>query len=125
VAALEFAVVAPVLFVFILGIIEIGRGLMVKHLLNNAARQGCRAGLIEGKSDTDITNSINTLLASQGISGQATTVQVNNQVTNSSGAVAGDQITVTITVSTSQISWVPVPQYLSGNITGTYTLRRE
>ena len=40
--AVEFAVVAPVFFLFVLGFIELGRGYMVQHLMTNAARQGCR-----------------------------------------------------------------------------------
>lgn len=34
--------VAPVLFLFVFGIIEIGRMLMVRQALTNAAREGCR-----------------------------------------------------------------------------------
>src|SRR5580704_17318763 len=50
----EMAVVAPVVFLIILGIIEAARGIMVVHLLNNAAQAGCRTGIIEGKSTAAI-----------------------------------------------------------------------
>ena len=39
-AAVEFAVVSPLLFTAVLGIIEFGRAMMVLELLNNAARAG-------------------------------------------------------------------------------------
>src|SRR5262245_45030090 len=38
----EFAIVAPILFLFVFGIIEFGRLLMVQHALNGAARIACR-----------------------------------------------------------------------------------
>src|SRR5205807_2703661 len=56
---LEFAIIAPVIFLVVLGIIELCRGLMVSHLLTSAARQGCRIGVIEGKSNSDITTAVN------------------------------------------------------------------
>ena len=58
----EFAIIAPVFFVFVLGLVELGRGLMVQHLLTNAARQGCRLGVIEGKTYTDIQNAAKSVL---------------------------------------------------------------
>ncbi|HEV3443576.1 MAG TPA: TadE family protein, partial [Gemmataceae bacterium] len=44
VSSVEFAFVAPIFFLMLLGLIELSRGLMVKHMLLNAARQGCRIG---------------------------------------------------------------------------------
>ncbi|MBV9126276.1 MAG: pilus assembly protein, partial [Planctomycetes bacterium] len=45
IAAVEFALVAPLLFLFIIGMFEISRGMQVKAMLNNAARKGCRTGI--------------------------------------------------------------------------------
>jgi Flp pilus assembly protein TadG len=45
-AAVEFAIVAPVFFLLALGLVEIGRMVMLQQSLTNAAREGCRvAGL--------------------------------------------------------------------------------
>ena len=41
-AAVEFALVAPLLCVMILGMLEIGRALQVQQALTNAVREGCR-----------------------------------------------------------------------------------
>jgi Flp pilus assembly protein TadG len=123
--AVEFAVIALPFVIIIFGIVEIARGIMVQHQLTDAARVGCRVGVIEGRSDTDVNTAVNNTLTSMGMSGATTTVMVNDVVTNSSNANAYDEITVRITVPASQVSWLPFLKYLSGNITGQYTLRRE
>jgi Flp pilus assembly protein TadG len=124
-SALEFAIVAPLFFVLILGIVEFGRCLMVQHLLNNAARYGCRVAIIEGKATADVTSTVNSLLSGQGISGATTTVTVNGNTADASTAVAGDKINVSVSISASSTSWVPQAQYCLGTITGNCALRRE
>src|SRR5688572_25123892 len=54
----EFAVVVPVFLAFIFGLIEIGRGMMVSSLMSNAARAGCRAGIIPGSSNSSVTTAV-------------------------------------------------------------------
>ena len=121
----EFAVICSVLFLVVLGFIEVTRGFMVIHLLNSAARQGCRIGVIEGKSTKDIRTAAVKTLKSQGIHGEVTTVMVNGGAADASTSKAGDEITVTISVPASSVSWVPGARFLVGNISSQYTLRRE
>jgi Flp pilus assembly protein TadG len=123
--ALEFAIVAPLLFVIVLGIIELGRAIMVIHNLTNASRVGARVGAVEGTSTATITAAVTANLAACGISGDAVTIQVNDGWKDASTAVAGDEITVKVTVPTSSVSWLPGVTYLSGTLSGQYTLRRE
>jgi Flp pilus assembly protein TadG len=126
--AVEFAVVAPVFFIFVLGLVELGRGFMVVHQLTNAARQGCRVGVVEGKTYSDIQTVVTNSLTAQGIAGEGITIQVND-VTDTSGTFAanpGDEVTVKVSVTTSSISWVPGAKYMTGgSLTGKFTLRRE
>lgn len=121
----ELAVVAPIVFLIILGIIEVGRGLMVVHLLNDAAQAGCRQGIIEGKSTSDIKTKVVDALNRAGVSGETATVQVNDGSADASTAVVGDEITVIVQVPISKVSWVPVPRFLTGTLQGQYTMRRE
>jgi Flp pilus assembly protein TadG len=125
ISAIEFAVVVPVFVVIVLGMIEIDRALMVQHLLTNAARQGARIGVIEGKSTSDITTAVYNGLTSMGISGDTATVQVNDNTADASTANVNDEITVIVTVPVANVSWLPGLSFLSGNLTGRYTLRRE
>jgi len=122
---LEFAIVAPIFFLLVLGIIEIGRGVMVRHMLTNAARQGCRLGIIEGTSNAQINNAATAALAPTGISNDSVTVQVNDGSSDAANAQPGDEITVVVSVPVQNISWVPNVQFLSGSVSGQYTMRRE
>jgi Flp pilus assembly protein TadG len=124
-ATVEMAFIAPVVFLLILGIVEIGRGIMVVHLLNNAAELGCRTGIVEGTSTANIQSTVTSELKSAGISGETVTVKVNDASADASTAGAGDEITVVVTVPTSSISWVGINRFLSGSLQGQYTMRRE
>jgi Flp pilus assembly protein TadG len=124
-AAVEFAVVACLLFPMVLGIIEIGRGLMVVHVLTAAACRGCRTAVVEGRTQTDVDTAVQQLLSSSGISGETITILVNNVSGDPAKANAGDEITVKVSVPVSQVSWVPVTRYLTSNLSAQYTLTRE
>lgn len=47
-AAVEFALVLPLLILFIFGIIEFGLAMHAKEILTNAGREGARAGIVFG-----------------------------------------------------------------------------
>ena len=124
--AVEFALIAWLAFFPILfGIIELGRGLMVTELLNDAARIGCRAGVVEGKTTSDIQTAVNNFLPTVGINTDTVTVQVNDGSADASTALAGDELTVIVTTPVSKVTWLPGGKFLSGNLTGQFTLRRE
>jgi len=124
-STVEFAVVAPVFFAIVFGIIEVGRGLMATHLLSNAARAGCRVGAIEGRANSDISTAVVNTLTAQGITAEAVTVQVNDGTADASTAQAGDEITVKVSIPVGKVTWVPGGSYLQGSLSGQYTLRRE
>src|SRR5688572_32930754 len=63
----ELAFVFPVFFLFIFGLIDIGRGFMTTHLLTNAARQACRQSVVQNQSTADVEAAVKTILESQGI----------------------------------------------------------
>jgi Flp pilus assembly protein TadG len=123
--AVEFALVFLVFFCFLLGFIELGRGLMIQHLLTNAARAGCRTGVIEGKSTADIQTAATSVLTAQGIGTETVSVQVNDASADALTATVGKEITVYVSIPVANVTWVPGGSYLSGNLVGQYTLRRE
>jgi Flp pilus assembly protein TadG len=108
-----------------MGLVEVGRGFMVTHLLTNAARVGCRQGVLQNQSTATITTAVNAVLSSQGINTGSTTVQVNGAVADASTAKSNDDITVIVSAPVATLTWVPVSRYLQGNISGQYTLRKE
>ena len=121
---IEVGFVLPIFLLLVFGMVEIGRAFMVSHLLSNAARNGCRIGVLPNKANSDITSSVNSTLAGQ-VSNQTTTVTVNGVVADASTANSGDQITVTVSVTAANVTWLPAARYLTGTLSADYALRRE
>ena len=82
----EFALVVPVFFVIFFGMVDVGRGFMVKSLLDNAARAGCRTGILQSKSNSDITAAVTAALTNSSISGTTVAITVNGASTDVSAA---------------------------------------
>ena len=121
-AAVEFAVVSPVLFLLIFGMIEYGRMVMVQQVITNAAREGARKGVLDGTTNSDVTTVVSNYLTSASISGATTTVTP----TNPSNATYGGTVTVTVSVPYSKVSWLPHNFWLgSKTLTATSVMRRE
>jgi Flp pilus assembly protein TadG len=128
VTAIEFALVAPLFFVLVLGIIEFGRAFMVMELLNEAARQACRQAIIEGTSSAQIKQTAVTFLTSVGITAEMVGVSVNDAPVDTVEAQympAYTEMSVTITVPVSSVTWVPNGVFPTGSLSGQYTMRRE
>jgi Flp pilus assembly protein TadG len=115
VSAVELALVAPVLVAMVLGLIEAARLGMVAQLLTTAAREGCRVAVLDGMTQDDVQNRIDTVLSGSGISvGTVTPTCPSPYVWTS--APSGTAITVSLSVSYNQVSWLKVPVYFNGAI---------
>ena len=125
-AVVEFAFVAPLLILLLLGMIEFGRAMMALELLNNAARNGCRLAVVNGSTNDQVTQAVTSTLNNTSVSGATPTILVNGSQADVSSASTGDTITVTVSVPADTISWLPTSFFLSGkNLTGTAVMRRE
>lgn len=138
--AVEFAVVAPILFLLMFGIFEFGSALMVSEILTDAARRACRQAIIEGTTTATIKRTATDYLSGFGISGENVTVTINDgtgNVTEAQNVPAYSEMTVTVTISADSVTWMPtgvqiyipgfgsVPIGIPGNLSGQFTLRRE
>ena len=72
VAAVEMAVVTPLLLAVLFGIIEFGWLFTVQHTLVNAAREGARTGILEGADVGDVTAVVLNYLAPMGLGDEVT-----------------------------------------------------
>ena len=121
-AVVEFAVVAPVFFLLIFGMIEYGRLVMVQQVLTNASREGARVGVLDGATQADVTTAVNNYLTSARITTATVTVTPNPP----SSAGYGAPVTVAISVPFNQVSWLPSPMFLGGTtMQATSVMRRE
>lgn len=119
---MEFALVAPLLFLTVFAFIEIGRALMTTHSMEEAARSGCRVAILRGATSSQIESEVNRILAPVAIS--TYTVQV--QPINPSTVPRWAPITVTVTATYGDMSWLPLPLLFSGKTyTSTCTLPKE
>ncbi len=119
---MEFAVVAPVLFLLIFGMIEFGRMVMVQQVLTNASREGARIAVLDGATTSDATTAVQNYLAGASVSGATVTVTPNPP----SSAGYGEPVTVTVSVGFDQVSWLPAPMFLGGRqLTASSVMRRE
>ena len=125
--AVQLAFVAPWFFLFVLALIEFGRGFMVTNQLNSAARDGCRLGVLSGKTYSDITTTVDNDMQAAGITGYSTTIKVNDTVVTSKtySPNANDQIQVSILVPVGNVSWLPWPHWLTGSLYGQFNLLHE
>jgi Flp pilus assembly protein TadG len=126
--ALEFALVGPVFFLLILGIIEFGRTFMVMELLNEAARRGCRLAIIEGTTSAQIKQATTSFLNNVGINGDTAGIIVNDapiDTVEAQNMPAYTEMTVTVMVPVTSVTWVPDGFFPWGNLNGQFTMRRE
>src|SRR5262249_14889300 len=100
-------------------------GFMVKSLLANATRAGCRTGVLPSKANSDVTTAVSNTLKGQGINNTTTTITVNGKSVDVSTAVSGDQIQVTVSVAASNVTWLPGTHYLVGTLSATFILLHE
>ena len=122
VAAVEFAIVAPVLITLVLGMIEVGRALMVQQVLVNASREGARTAVMEGANVSAVKTYVQEYLADMSISVTQDKIAVAPDPSTSAN---GTPISVTLTVPYSDVNWLPVPQYVSGNLSASTSMRLE
>jgi Flp pilus assembly protein TadG len=126
-STVEFAFVAPLFFMMVLGIVEVGRACMVTELLTEAARRACRQGVIEGTGSDTIQQTAMDFLTGVGINGENAAVYVNDLpagTTNVGTMPAYTEITVVVTVPVGNVTWTPI-NFVTNSLSGQYTMRRE
>jgi Flp pilus assembly protein TadG len=124
-AAVEFALVAPVFFLMVFGMIEFGRAIMVQQVLTNGAREGARVAVLDSQTPTasEVTTIVNTYLQNGGLSGATVTITPSEPTT----AGYGEPVTVSVSVPFASVSWLPAPMFLGANtqLRAIAVMRRE
>ena len=107
-ALVEFALVLPVFLLLIFGGLEMGRAVMVKHILEEAARAGCRVASMQGATTNDVKSVVNQALEKAGLAGYQIAVSPSPPRL----AEHLDAVSVTITVPHSEVAWLPSPRFM-------------
>src|SRR5438309_9824553 len=122
-AATELAIMAPFLATLVMGMCEMGRAVMVKDILTNAARKGCRTGVTPGKTYQNVLDDVTNIFSDNNISSANVTITVQiaaytgNSTTPSWGSFttvtsnsaftpnALDQVLVKVEVPAANVLW--------------------
>jgi Flp pilus assembly protein TadG len=120
-AVTEFAIVAPVLFLMVIGFLEFGRALMVQQVLINASRVGARQAITTGATLNEVQTAVQDYTSGVAVPGVAVTVSPNPGT-----AASGTTIVVTTSVAFSDVSWMTSPWFLGGKtLTASSQMRKE
>jgi len=133
-AAVEFALVLPILVAFLFGIIAFGVIFAQDLALGNSARQAARVGVVEDRTCADIEREIDESIDTIGIDDSAdlTGVSITRNGVSAcgsedlrpcTGAAEGDNIRVVLTYQAKPM--VPVPGVDTVEITGKGQFRCE
>jgi Flp pilus assembly protein TadG len=125
-AAVELAVVVPLLAALVIGMFECSRGMMAKVSLCNAARKGCRTGILRQYGNNQIYADALNIMRDNGYdaskfnppppSGSGTGTPIGTitiTVTDPSGntlsealdAPPGSKVTVQVSIPISSVTW--------------------
>lgn len=119
VTSVEFAMVAPLLFLFFFAQLEFSRANMLRHSLRTACYEGCREGIVVGATTEDIEIATEHILKAIGL--KEYTVRVTPAVINNKTR----DVTVFVSVPIAENSWYP-PFFLQGvTLENQMTMERE
>ena len=120
-AAVEFAIVAPVFFLLVIGMIEVGRAMMVQQVLINASRVGARQAVMAGATSSAVQTAVVDYAKSVAVPSVSVSV-----TPDPAAAKSGDTVTVTTSVGYNSVSWLASPWFLGGKtLTSTSKMRKE
>src|SRR5262249_28012512 len=108
IAAVEFAVLSPLMVMLLLGMWEVGRMLQVQQSMSNAAREGGRQASTGQLTNSEVQQVVRDYLNRAGVPTTNLTVNVTN-LTNGgdvSAAVQMDKLQVDVSVPVQDFRWV-------------------
>lgn len=115
----EFALVSPVLFLFIFACFEFARASMIRNSVGNAAYEGCRRIVVPGATAAQGIAAAQTVLSYSGVTSSTVTVNPSTLTEQTT------EVTVTVSVSFVNNSWT-TPWFLGGaTMTRSCTLVRD
>ena len=129
-AAIEFAFIAPILFLVVFGLIEFSRMVMMQQSVTEAAQYGCRKAALATTNDSSkVETAVREYLGSVILDSSALAgARISVSPSNLAYLTPGTSISVNVQVDFADVSWLP------GNLLGlagtetlqsTSTLERE
>ncbi len=121
-AVVEFAIVLPLLLLLILGAVEMGRGVMVQHILEESARAGCRVATMDNPTKQEVLDIVDLAMERARIENYTVTIDPDPP----GSATYKDAVIVSVSVPYDEISWLSGTEFLSGQtLMGTCVMPSE
>jgi len=116
-AAVELAVVAPLVVGLLVGLLEVGQIVKVNQIVSNAAREGARMASTGLNTYANVQTAVANYLTNAGITNQSgLTVTVSDVTQGNSGPQFNpstanwlDQLQITVTLPYSNVQLAPLP----------------
>ena len=124
VAAVEFAIVAPIVFFLVLALFQFAGLLMNQNVMSAAAREGARfASLPQATSENDVVAKVEERLSRGGIDPNLVDVDVNPTALGSLNS--GVSVSVSVTCPMNKMVWIGpfIPSNL--NVSAQFACERE
>ncbi len=102
-AAVEFAIVAPLMMLLTFGLIEIGRVMLVKQTATHASRKGARISVRPNAKNDEIRDRVVEELAVFGVDNAI----IETEPFDINQAPPGSPVTVRVRINAADVSWVP------------------
>jgi len=135
VAAVEFAVAGIVFWVLIAGMFEVSRAMMIKEILTNAARKGCRTAILPGAGWSDVASGtagsdlydimvtdngfkwsdVTATIIVTDVSGNSTTLTTGDPTSVLQNSAWGSTISVKVAIPASATTWGPGYFFITAN----------
>jgi Flp pilus assembly protein TadG len=119
VSAIEFAITAPILFLFLFAALEFSRYNMILQTTNNAAFEAARACIVPGAAASEGQTAGLNILTAAGLGGGTVTISPST-ITNTT-----TQITATVTVPITRNLWTSAVFCKNASTTKTCTLTSD
>jgi Flp pilus assembly protein TadG len=107
-AAVEAAVVSPIIVLLLVGMLEVGRLIEVQEIMNNAAREGARQAAAGLLTNTQVQQAVINYLNRAGLPTASATTTVSDLTsagTDCSLATQNDQLQVTVSLPFKTVRW--------------------
>jgi Flp pilus assembly protein TadG len=125
-AAVELAVISPLLIALVIGLLTVGRMVQMTEIMANAAREGARKASTGINTYADVQTTITNYLTNAGVTNQAgLTITVYDVTQGNSGptfdpstAICLDQLQIIVTLPYKNIQLAPIPMPASTVISG-------
>jgi len=118
-AAVEFAITAPVLFLFVFTSVEFARMNMIRHTVDNAAYEAARAGIVPGATSENVEGRARSIMSYVGAVG------VDVVITPTVILPETEEVTVEVSVPCNHNGFLAPHFFADSVLAGTTTMTRE